>query len=108
MVKLTSFACGLPHVKIRDIASLLGLLMSCYKALGPVTRIMTRVNYSWVRSSLASGGWDAYAAYPAPCRRELEFWIKNLVNLNGFSFSASKSESQFEIEIAGGASDHGL
>ena len=108
MVKLTSFACGLPHVKIRDIASLLGLLMSCYKALGPVTRIMTRVNYSWVHSSLASGGWDAYAAYPATCRRELEFRIKNLVNLNGFSFSASKSESQFEIEIAGGASDQRL
>ena len=106
--KLKSFARGHPHAKIRDIASLLGLLMSCYKALGPVTRIMTRVNYSWVHSSLDQRGWDKYAAFPSHCRKELEFWIENLEKLNGFSFSASLSECQFEIEIAGDASDRGL
>ena len=106
--KLKSFARGQPHVKIRDIASLLGLIMSCYKALGPVTRIMSRTNYAWVHSSLCSGGWDSFAPYPSACRKELEFWIENLASLNGFPFSASKSESRFEIEIAGDASDRGL
>ena len=97
------------HVKIREIASVLGLLMSCYKALGPVTRIMTRSCYFWVHSFLRNLGlWDAFAPLSSACKKELDFWIKNLVTLNGFPFSASKSEDQFELQIIGDASNKGL
>ena len=98
-----------PHVKIREMASILGLLMSCYKALGPVTRIMTRTCYAWVHASLRSlGFWDYFAPFSSGCRKELIFWLENIESLNGFPFSASKSEEQFEIEIIGDASDKGL
>ena len=97
------------HVKIREIASVLGLLMSCYKALGPVTRIMTRTCYFWVHSSLRNLGlWDAFAPFSPSCKKELNFWKTNLASLNGFPFSASKSEDQFELQIIGDASNTGL
>ena len=41
----------------------------------------------------------------ASCKKERLFWLKNLHSLNGFPFSASKSEEQFELEIIGDASD---
>ena len=97
------------HVKIRELASILGLLMSCYKALGPVTRIMTRSCYHLVHSSLRQLYiWDAYTPFTPICKKEVAFWMKNLTSLNGFPFSASKSEDQFELEIIGDASDAGL
>ena len=106
--KLRAVVEGPSHLKVRQIASVLGLLMSCYKALGPVTRLMTRTNYSWIQSSLQVGDWDSFAGYTKDCRKEFMFWLENLDQLNGFSFSAHKSEDTFEMEIVGDASEVGL
>lgn len=108
MSKLKSAVSGPPHLRVRMIASTLGLLMSCSRALGPVSRLMTRFNYAWIHSSLRFTDWDGFSAYTAVCRKELMFWIENLGNLNGFPFSPSKSEDIFEIEVIGDASDKGL
>ena len=98
-----------PHVRIRELASILGLILSCYKALGPVTRIMTRSCYSWVHDSLRNlNFWDCFAPFTSLCKKELVFWLENIESLNGFPFSASKSEDQYEMEIIGDASDEGL
>ena len=108
IAKLKLAVFGLPHLQIRFIASVLGLLMSCSKALGPVTRIMTRTNYAWIHQSLLSTNWDGFAAYTKDCRTEFKFWLDYLVSLNGFPFSPSKTEDEFEFEMAGDASDKGL
>ena len=70
---------------------------------------MTRSCYAWVHASLSDLFlWDSYAPFSCTCRKELIFWLENIESLNGYSFSASKSEEQFEMEVVGDASDKGL
>ena len=79
--KISSAVNAAPHIEVRTIASILGLLMSCSRALGPMTRIMTRTNYAWIQSSLELCGWDGLAAYPSNCRKEFLFWLNHLAVL---------------------------
>ena len=62
-----------PHFKVRSVASTIGLLMSCSRALGPVTRIMSRNNYAWINLALQETIWDGFAAYTSECRKEFNF-----------------------------------
>ena len=96
------------HIRLKEVASIVGLLQSCARALGPVVRIMTRTCYGWLKKNLERVSWNGYAAFPGNCREELSFWIDNIEILNGFLFSSRKEELQFQYELCGDASQKGL
>ena len=68
------------RMKVRELASLAGRIMSCFLALGPVTRIFTREMYACVE--LRSGWRDSVELTPG-ARREMRFWRDTLSRWDG-------------------------
>ena len=79
------------RVKLRVLASFLGFLQSCSRALGPVVRMRSRVCYCWLMSNVDAFGYEAFIKLSDPVREELHFWRDNIRVLNGFHFSPSLS-----------------
>ena len=79
------------RVKLRALASFLGFIQSCSKALGPVVRMRTRVCYHWLMANVESLGYEVFLKLPDQVREELVFWRDNIRGLNGFHFSPSLS-----------------
>ena len=79
------------RVKLRALASFLGFIQSCSKALGPVVRMRTRVCYHWLMLNVDSLGYEVFLKLPEQVREELVFWRDNIHGLNGFHFSPSLS-----------------
>ena len=75
------------RVRLRSLASFLGFLQSCARALGPVVRMMTRVSYNWVIQKVSGASYEAHFSLPEEVRNELQFWRDNVRSLNGFKFS---------------------
>ena len=95
-------------VKLRILASFLGLLQSCIKAIGPVTRLMTRCSYLFLMSNVDRYSWNYYLPLSDDVKNELMFWQSNIVNLNGFRFRADLSMIDIHHEIVTDASKIGI
>lgn len=63
-------------VSARQLASVVGRIISMGLAVGPVSRLMTRSLYSVLESR---GAWWELLSLPEEARKELEFWSRNLV-----------------------------
>ena len=72
--------------KIRALASVVGKLMSCVKAIGPVVRLLTRFSYQDI-SKAAS--WNSSILLSDGTKIELTYILDNLFELNGFAMRAS-------------------
>ena len=90
------------------MASLVGKIQSCQRALGPVTRLMTRKSYHWICQVVDSFNWDYWQNLTPEVLEELKFWRDNLWNLNGCSFSPSLSQLDVSYEVASDASGVGV
>ena len=78
-----------PRLQPRWLASLVGKLQSCSRAVGPVVRLMTRAMYRFICSTVDAFSWSYFARVPEEVKEEVLFWWRNLSGLNGFSFSRS-------------------
>ena len=95
-------------VKLRVFASFLGLLQSCNKALGPVVRLMTRVSYLFLMHNVDRHSWNFFVSISPEVISELQFWQKNIVELNGFQFHVDMTMIDIGQDVAADASNIGL
>ena len=63
------------HVSARQLASVVGKIISMGLAVGPVSRFMTRSLYAVLESRIA---WCEHLRLPEDAYKELEFWSTNL------------------------------
>ena len=66
----------------KDLASVVGTLMSFIKALGPIVRLKTRALYSCIHEG--NFGWHQRIVLSDRAKLELHFWMENLAQLDGF------------------------
>ena len=74
-----------PRKKItsRQLAKVVGLLCSFYRAYPGFSRLMLRSCYATMEKTREEGGWDQYITLKAEARDELAWWKENLRSLNG-------------------------
>ena len=82
-------------VKVRALARVVGKLMSCAKAVGPVIRLLTRFSY---RDIACAPTWNSKVVLSEGTRFELNFILTNWHELNGFAMRSSRS--QFPLRYA--------
>ena len=87
----------------RHLAKVVGKIQSCWRALGPVVRIMTRSCYRFICQSVDSYAWDYFQPLSAKARSELVFWRDNITSPNGCSFTHVMSEEVVDLEVASDA-----
>lgn len=75
------------RVKLRFMASFLGFLQSCARALGPVVRLMSRISYNWLMQRVNSASYEAHFPLSDEVNGELTFWQNQVHLLNGRQFS---------------------
>ena len=81
LIKIRPFQ-ELDTVLKKDLASVVGTLMSFLKALGPIVRLKTRALYSCIHEG--NFGWNQMIVISARAKLELQFWMDNLAQLDGF------------------------
>ena len=68
---------------VRELASLYGLLISFYKAIGPMIRFLTRFGFFCINSCVS---WNQLVKILADCKAELHYIVSNLDDLEGFPY----------------------
>ena len=67
-------------VPARELASVIGKIISMSLALGPVTRLMTRNLYAVLNCRLA---WCHRLTLSGEAHQEIDFWLSEITNFNG-------------------------
>ena len=67
-------------LKARDLASIIGKIISMALATGPVSRLMTRRMYALLNSRIY---WCQMLEINLEARSELEFWLNQVDHING-------------------------
>ena len=75
-------------LKARDLASVIGKIISMTLALGPVSRLMTRRMYGLLNSRLY---WCQSLEISPEAKLEMEFWLSQIENINGHEIWHSPS-----------------
>ena len=73
-------AVGQKYLGVREMASIVGKIISMCLALGPITRFMTRSLYSVIN---AWQSWCQMVSVSPEAHLELNFWLSNLQRYNG-------------------------
>ena len=71
------------QVTVRHVARLVGLLVSFYLAMGPISRFQSRGLMTLVATTVKKSGWNAHVLLDSESKIELDFWMKNMRELNG-------------------------
>ena len=97
-----------PSTKItnRQLAKVVGLLCSFYRAYPGFARLMLRSCYATIELSSEQGGWDRPITLSTEARTELAWWRENLKILNGGPMKQEVQE--LETNLYGDASGIGL
>ena len=95
-------------VKLRELASILGLLQSCARALGPVVRLRTKCSYLFLMFNVNQFSWNYFMALSDDVVEELNFWVHNLLSLNGFKINTCLSMIDFHLDVIADASEIGI
>ena len=90
------------------LSSLVGKIQSCYRALGPVVRLMTRRSYHWICEVVDKFSWDYWQYLCPEVLEELVFWRDNITSLSGHSFVPALSQTDVRFEVASDASGVGV
>ena len=91
-----------------QLAKVVGKIQSCWRALGPVVRVMTRSCYSFICKSVDTYAWDYFQPLSKKARQELSFWRDNISDLHGYSFTPVMSEVVVDVVVASDASGVGV
>ena len=92
-------------LKARDIASIIGKIMSMALATGPVSRLMTRRMYALLNSRIY---WCQMLEMNPEARLELEFWLRQVDHINGRKIWHSPSAVRVVYADASGSGYGGL
>jgi hypothetical protein len=93
------------RIIVTSLASWIGLLQSVRLAVGPIVSLMCRSLYDNIKSAQF---WSSYIQLTDLARFQLNWWLKNLQDLNGFPICKEPSVVKFEFSVAGDASDRGF
>ena len=95
----------MPYRPRHYLASITGKIISMSIAVGPVTRLMTRSLYTLIDSR---NSWCQLLMISADARKELQFWLEWIGDLNGQHIWHSPSAIRVVYSDAGmGAIAHG-
>ena len=72
-------------VPVRSLAGLYGLLISVYKAVGPMIRLLTRFGFFVINSAKS---WNQLVWITPKCKEELSFIRENLDSLEGYGYES--------------------
>ena len=97
----------LRKVQLRDAARWIGLLISCSKAIGPTVRLRTRNFYCWLNRNVDVSSYNHHFPLDEESREEVEFWVKSIRNLNGYSFTPELTVSETRYTVVTDASSIG-
>ena len=96
------------QVEMRKLASFVGFLQSCSRALGPVTRLMLRACYNWMAEKLnICPSYNMFYVFPDQVREEIMFWKSEVRILNGYPISPSRSLTETRITVVSDSSEVG-
>ena len=96
------------RVQLRKLASFVGFVQSCSKALGPVSRLMLRACYNWMSEVLnVCPSYNIFYFIPDSVREELEFWRSQIRSLSGYPISPSQSLTETRITVVTDSSQDG-
>ena len=91
--------------KVKALASWVGLLQSVRLAVGPLVSLMCRSLYDVIKSAQY---WSSYVKLTNLARFQLEWWVENLEELNGYPICKEPTVVKFEFSVAGDASNRGF
>ena len=95
-------------VQLRVLASFLGFIQSCGRALGNILRLMSRASYNFLGVKLnCCPSYKMYYNLPEDVREELSFWIENIQELNGYPINPSLSQAETRVMVVTDASGEG-
>ena len=90
---------------VRTLASWVGLLQSVRLAVGPLVSLMCRSLYDCIKSAQY---WSSFIKLSVLARFQLNWWLENLEELNGFPICKEPTIVKFEFSVAGDASNRGF
>ena len=96
--------CKSREVNAKDLASLIGLIISLAACVGNVTRIMTRSLYEVLDSKVIKVSWYSRVKLTDLAMQEILFWKHNAQSLNGRP--AWVTETKLSKIVYSDASDH--
>ena len=70
-------------IKVKELASVVGLIISFGLAVGRSARFYTRFSSMEVARAVEVGGWGASLVLSEEVMAEVRFWVQNLRELNG-------------------------
>ena len=88
-----------PMVKVREVASLVGRILSMARAVGSLARMFTRSLYAAIGSRMS---WYAVVCLDARAKAEMEFWKANVHRLNGHAMWFASSAVRVAYSDASG------
>ena len=95
-------------VELRKLASFVGFLQSCSRALGPVARLRLRSCYSWMAEKLEICPFYHFSyVFPDQVREEIMFWKFEVKSLSGYPISPSQSLTETRITVVSDSSEVG-
>ena len=83
-------------IPVRFLASVVGNIIAVGRAVGPVTRLMTR---NMILDIQKANSWDSWIKISSYSKVELGFWLKHLPLSEGFPVFASLSESRITYDL---------
>ena len=93
------------HTTPKHLARIAGKLASMQKAIGPLIRFFTRSMYHQIANA---SSWYQHLQLETDTKEELEFWLHNLTNVNGFSFTPRPTTARMVFTDASGDGDGGF
>ena len=103
IVQLAKKVLKMRKVKVRLVASLVGLLQSVRLATGPIVSVMTRSLYVAVDTA---SSWSSWISLDHLSAFEVGWWLENIVSVRKFPIPGSFTTTTYE-EVAGDASGVG-
>ena len=93
-------------LKVKQVASLVGLLHSVSRATGPIVSVLTRSLYSVVNSAKR---WDSYVRLGQFAIEEVEWWLYNIRTVSKFPINGKLSSvpASYRAEVASDGSGVG-
>ena len=82
-------------IKVRKVASLVGLLQSVRLATGPIVAIMTR---SLNRTVEAAHRWESFVRMDELAKFEAHWWIRNIRSVSKFPIEGTRSSTTVGVE----------
>ena len=84
-----------PRIHVKILAKLMGKMQFCFKAFGPVIKLLSRSSYYAISKAKS---WKSMIEVSIPMVKELSFLLEHWDFLNGFPMRPSNSAASFTTE----------